>query len=95
MLLKAAYRAAYLTARLNAAREDGNSKCFLTLIGGGVFHNKTSWIVDAILQTDLIAASGVDFYLVLFNGTQELDSRSYNRLVKLMDKTGGSRTYVD
>ena len=96
LLLLASYRAAIVGARLNKAKT-GNPKCYLTLMGGGVFHNKPSWIVDAIMASKKeLLESGCDFYLVLFNGGyHELGERSYSRLKKLVKTTGGTIKSID
>lgn len=46
--LDAAYESTLLCAYLDKLRGIGNGKVFLTLIGGGVFGNKTEWIGKAI-----------------------------------------------
>lgn len=92
MLLRASYEATVLAARINAARPDGQPLAFLTLMGGGVFHNHPAWIADAILaQRDAIVASGVDFRLILFNsGERELGNAAFSRLASLVGTTGGA-----
>lgn len=47
LVLEAAYEATLAAAALNAAKT-GNSRVFLTLLGGGAFGNKTEWIIAAI-----------------------------------------------
>ncbi len=47
LVLEAAYEATICTAILNY-RSTGNNRVFLTLLGGGVFRNKTSWITESI-----------------------------------------------
>jgi hypothetical protein len=47
LILEASYEATFCAAILNA-QNNGNRTLFLTLLGGGVFGNKTDWIVDAI-----------------------------------------------
>ena len=90
VLLKASYAATVAAAKINASKT-GQNKCFLTLMGGGVFGNKPSWIVDAIAELkDEIIASGVDFHVVLFSGgDRELGERAYDRLEALVRETGG------
>ena len=46
-VLDASYEATICAAILNYAKT-GNNKLFLTLVGGGVFGNKLSWILNAI-----------------------------------------------
>ena len=47
LILDAAYEATLAAAILNAARTR-NRVVYLTLLGGGVFGNRDSWIIDAI-----------------------------------------------
>ncbi len=47
IILEAAYEATLLVSAVNAA-QTGNNRCFLTLLGGGAFGNRTDWIIDAI-----------------------------------------------
>lgn len=48
LILEAAYDATLCAAVVNH-RAGGSSQVYLTLLGGGVFGNPTSWIVDALL----------------------------------------------
>jgi hypothetical protein len=47
LVLEAAYEATICTAIINASKT-GSTKLFLTLLGGGAFGNRDSWIADAI-----------------------------------------------
>jgi hypothetical protein len=47
LVLDASYEAILCAALINA-HSHGNYKLFLTLVGGGVFRNEKSWILDAI-----------------------------------------------
>lgn len=47
LILQASYEATICAAILNAEKT-GNRRVFLTLLGGGVFGNKTEWIMEAI-----------------------------------------------
>ncbi len=47
LILEATYEATFYAALKNYER-NGNSKLFLTLVGGGAFGNKKEWIYDAI-----------------------------------------------
>jgi hypothetical protein len=47
LILEAAYEATICTGILNAQRT-GNKTVFLTLLGGGAFGNKSTWIMDGI-----------------------------------------------
>lgn len=49
LVLEASYEATICTAILNA-QINGNNQLFLTLLGGGVFGNTTSWIMDSIAR---------------------------------------------
>ena len=51
LVLEASYEATILAAeeaRVRHGGADGSDKLFLTLLGGGVFGNKISWITDAM-----------------------------------------------
>jgi hypothetical protein len=47
LVLEAAYEATMAAALLNRART-GNKTVYLTLLGGGVFGNRTAWIIDSL-----------------------------------------------
>ena len=72
LVLEAAYEATLLAAVRKRSTETGrdpgaNSTVFLTLLGGGVFGNETSWIVEAIgraLAVPAIADAGLDVRIV-------------------------------
>jgi hypothetical protein len=49
LILEASYEATICAGMLNSLHT-GNNSVFLTLIGGGVFENKTCWILDAIMR---------------------------------------------
>lgn len=49
LILDAAYEATLAAAVVNTAAT-GNNKVFLTLLGGGVFGNKTEWILSALAR---------------------------------------------
>jgi hypothetical protein len=84
-ILRGAYRGTLLSAIDNSrtlSEKDypGKNKCFLTMIGGGVFANKFEWIIDAILeQDDLIRVSGLEIILVSFTRAS-VDEMSLMRL---------------
>jgi hypothetical protein len=50
LVLDASYEATFCAAILNS-RQTGNNKLFLTLLGGGVFGNRTEWIINAIRRS--------------------------------------------
>ena len=50
LVLEATYEATILAAIYNMQRT-GNKNLFLTLVGGGAFGNKSSWIFDAIKKS--------------------------------------------
>ena len=84
---KALLRAAY-EATLLAAIQGGNRKVVLTLIGGGVFCNPSSWIVEAIEDLlPLIVESGLTVYLNAFRGPGS--PNSLKRLRSLVEQSGG------
>ena len=47
IILEATYEATFYAALINL-KNSGSNRLFLTLVGGGVFRNKTEWILDAI-----------------------------------------------
>jgi hypothetical protein len=47
LVLEASYEATFCAAILNALSTE-NNRLFLTLLGGGVFGNRTDWIIDSI-----------------------------------------------
>ena len=47
LVLEASYEATTCAAILNS-QSTGNKRVFLTLLGGGAFGNRTSWITDSI-----------------------------------------------
>jgi len=49
LVLEASYEATICTAILNA-QANNNNQLFLTLLGGGAFGNKTSWIMESIAR---------------------------------------------
>lgn len=70
LVLDAAYEATLLAAALNASRT-GNRTAFLTLVGGGVFENPKSWIVDAIDRAfRIVTDAGLNVAIVSYG---ELD----------------------
>ncbi len=62
-LLDAAYQGTLYAAALSPKK-----KVFLTLVGGGVFKNKLSWIIDAIKKAlePLMEQGGLDITLVIY-----------------------------
>ena len=58
LVLEASYEATICVAILNCINTD-NNKLYLTLVGGGVFGNDSSWIMDAI-ERALILYNNVD-----------------------------------
>ena len=68
-VLEGAYEATMLAGVLNVQRDadTGSNKIFLTLLGGGAFGNRTSWIMDAILRSlRLVENAGLDVYIVSY-----------------------------
>jgi hypothetical protein len=96
MLLRASYTATVCAAKITAAQPGGCPVCYLTLMGGGVFGNKPSWIADAIIGLrEQIVESGVDFRLVLFSGGErELGGTAFGRLSDFARETGGAIKYA-
>jgi len=50
LVLEASYEATLSAAVLNASKT-GNNRAFLTLLGGGAFGNRESWILDALTRS--------------------------------------------
>lgn len=75
LVLEAAYEATLRAAALAAARHggaDGSRRLFLTLLGGGVFGNRTEWIVEAIAAAaERCAGLDLDVRIVLFSGNTD------------------------
>ncbi len=68
LVLEASYEATLLSAVLNAA-EGGSDKVFLTLLGGGVFGNEKTWILDAIEHAlRCVPRIPLDLSIVSFSG---------------------------
>ncbi len=71
LILEAAYEATLLAAAENAARS-GNRIVFLTLVGGGVFGNRHSWILGAMERAfDRLANTALDVRIVHFRDIAE------------------------
>ncbi|OHT00682.1 hypothetical protein TRFO_32599 [Tritrichomonas foetus] len=91
-ILKAEYRATILAAWDNSIKYPdykGSKKCFLTLLGGGVFHNPFEIICKAISSCkDVIEMSGLDVYVVCFDDSAF--NRAYPLLKDTVTQTGGS-----
>jgi hypothetical protein len=70
LVLEAAYEATLLAAMLNA-RNNGNNRLFLTLLGGGAFGNGMEWIVAAILRAlNLYKDFDLDVALVSYGSSR-------------------------
>ena len=66
LILDASYEATICAAILNYART-GNNRVFLTLVGGGVFGNRTEWIIDAIERSlNIYRNTGLDIVVVSY-----------------------------
>ena len=90
-LLYAEYKATILAAIKNSIsfpNEPGSSKCFLTLLGGGVFANPPEIVAPAIARNaELISESGIDVNVVCFN--DDSFAKNFPLLEKAMRLTGG------
>jgi len=91
-ILGGAYRGTILSAIHNSRTLPdsfvGKNKCFLTMIGGGVFGNDFEWILDAIMNLyELIIDSGLEIYMVIF-APQSLDDFSLVRFRSFIDNVG-------
>jgi hypothetical protein len=66
LVLEASYEATICASILNFANT-GNSKCFLTLLGGGAFGNRDDWILSAIGRTlNLYSGFNLDVSIVSY-----------------------------
>jgi hypothetical protein len=71
LILEASYEATLCAGLLNA-RETGNSRVYLTLLGGGVFGNSMSWITDAIRYAlDAYKIFNLEVYIVSFRRSND------------------------
>lgn len=92
ILLNAAYERI-----LKYSEAKNKKKVFLTLIGGGVFNNKLTWIADAIEKAvrGCLNQGNLDIYLVVYY-SQEYDSSEWNYLKEkmktLVEQSGGTYT---
>lgn len=69
LILDATYEATLSAAVINA-ESTGNRSVFLTLVGGGVFGNRTEWIVDAIRRAaTLHDGTGLDVTIVSYGSS--------------------------
>lgn len=68
LVLEASYEATLLAAAENAAAT-GNPTVLLTLLGGGVFGNETSWILDAIARASAAVPAGLDLVVVSYRSS--------------------------
>lgn len=66
LILEASYEATLLMAALNQRRH-GNSRVYLTRVGGGAFGNEARWIAQATRRAVIrVAAAGLDVRIVSF-----------------------------
>lgn len=80
LILEASYEATLHAAALNKERT-GNSTVFLTLLGGGAFGNKTSWIIESIeFALSICKDSGLDIRIVSYGSSNPT-------LARLLDST--------
>jgi len=99
-ILRASYQGTILAAIENARSPEteglpGRNKLFLTMMGGGVFGNRISWIIDAMkFNKPLLETSGLQVYVILFSmrGLSEMDIKNFKSLV---DESGGNIENVD
>lgn len=92
-ILLNSYRLTILTAWENSLKYPnlpGSNKVYLTLLGNGVFQNPIEWVYQAILLNEkLIIESGLDIYLVFFQGFNNQNEKA-TEILKLMEKTHGT-----
>ncbi len=97
ILLHGAYKGTF-----DVAREEGATKLFLTMVGGGVFQNKYHWIAEAIRAAccdfpENVSCEPLQVALVLYYispaDKQEEDWKSAEKILKqLVSQTGGTWT---
>ena len=69
LILEATYEATLCAALVNA-RQTGNNTVFLTLVGGGVFGNKTAWIVESLYRAlNLYKQAALDVAIVSYGSS--------------------------
>lgn len=69
LVLEATYEATFYAALQNF-KKTGNKRLFLTLVGGGVFGNKSEWIFDAIgLALSRFAKAPLDVKIVSYGAS--------------------------
>jgi len=73
LVLHAAYESSFLAASIIAAEQKRRVPLYLTLLGGGVFGNPISWIVDAIKTAiKKYATDPIDVRIVHYSHMPEL-----------------------
>ena len=81
LILEATYEATFFAA-LSNYNKTGNNKVFLTLVGGGVFGNKSQWIFDAIKKAiDKFSNTPLDIKIVSY-GSSNLEVRAFVEAMK-------------
>jgi len=69
LILEGAYEATFCAAILNK-RQTGNNNLFLTLLGGGAFGNRLTWIIPAIERSlDLYKKYGLNVAIVSYRSS--------------------------
>lgn len=82
LILDAAYEATLAAGVINADRT-GNRVVFLTLLGGGVFGNRDSWILSAIERAfHKHSQHGLDVRIVSYAHTQRAVAELVGRIAK-------------
>lgn len=70
LILEAAYEATFAAAILNSVHT-GNSRLFLTLLGGGAFGNDTEWILAAIRRAaEIHSTADLEIAIVSYGSSQ-------------------------
>lgn len=71
LILEGTYEATLYAAVLNR-RKTGNNKVYLTMVGGGVFGNKTEWITEAIIHAlNAFKEEDLDVKMVSYGASSE------------------------
>ena len=96
-LARSILRSAY-GGTLDAALTLGSPRVYLTCVGGGVFVNKTAWIVDALVHAWTRLANSqsasLDVTLVLYSARDAAALLEDGRIEDIVSRSGGKVTRV-
>ena len=87
MVLDASYEATLHAALLNLMRT-GNSRVYLTLLGGGAFGNRTEWIIEALERAlRLFSEAGLAVILISYGRSNPPVSAAIDRFSRLQGRS--------